>query len=45
MISFSGLNPVDSVIVTADRGYLLWTNPRGSIEVKFKYGRSGEDFK
>ncbi|XP_071799506.1 uncharacterized protein [Asterias amurensis] len=40
----SGLNPVDSVILTADRGYLLWTNPRGSIEVKFKYGRSGEDF-
>ncbi|XP_033638749.1 uncharacterized protein LOC117299334 isoform X1 [Asterias rubens] len=39
-----GLNPVDSVILTADRGYLLWTNPRGSIEVKFKYGRSGEDF-
>ncbi|XP_022083073.1 uncharacterized protein LOC110975170 isoform X1 [Acanthaster planci] len=39
-----GLNPVDSVVLTADRGYLLWINPRGSIEVKFRYGRSGENF-
>ncbi|XP_038071508.1 uncharacterized protein LOC119740313 isoform X1 [Patiria miniata] len=39
-----GLNPVDSVVLTSDRGYLLWINPRGSIEVKFRYGRSGEDF-
>ena len=41
----SGLQHVDTVELTADRGYLLWTNPRGSIEVKFKYGKSGEDFR
>ncbi|XP_006815036.1 uncharacterized protein LOC100373111 [Saccoglossus kowalevskii] len=40
-----GFHPVDLVELTADRGYLLWTNPRGSIEVKFKYGKTGDDFR
>ncbi|XP_070578858.1 sericin-2-like [Ptychodera flava] len=40
-----GFHPVDMVELTADRGYLLWTNARGSIEVKFKYGKTGDDFR
>ncbi|XP_071962506.1 uncharacterized protein [Antedon mediterranea] len=41
----SGFNPCDHVELSADRGYILWTNPRGSIEVRFKYGKTGDDFK
>ncbi|XP_071962507.1 uncharacterized protein [Antedon mediterranea] len=44
-LSVSGFNPCDHVELSADRGYILWTNPRGSIEVRFKYGKTGDDFK
>ncbi|KAJ8045526.1 hypothetical protein HOLleu_08552 [Holothuria leucospilota] len=40
-----GFEPCDTVRLNADRGYLLWVNPRGSVQVKFKYGRTGDDFK
>lgn len=41
----SGFRSCDTCELKADRGYLLWTNPRGSIEVRFKYGTQGDDFK
>ncbi|XP_071491827.1 uncharacterized protein [Diadema antillarum] len=39
-----GFQACDTVELKADRGYLLWTNPRGSFEVRFKYGTQGDDF-
>ncbi|XP_003723451.1 uncharacterized protein LOC100889549 [Strongylocentrotus purpuratus] len=39
-----GFRSCDTCELKADRGYLLWTNPRGSIEVRFKYGTQGDDF-
>ncbi|PIK40035.1 hypothetical protein BSL78_23122 [Apostichopus japonicus] len=41
----SGYDPCETVRLSADRGYLLWVKPRGTVQVKFKYGRTGDDFK
>ncbi|XP_064622406.1 uncharacterized protein LOC135484696 isoform X3 [Lineus longissimus] len=31
-------------VLTADRGYLIWNRPKGTLEVIFSYGERGEDF-
>ncbi|XP_074655951.1 uncharacterized protein LOC141909403 [Tubulanus polymorphus] len=39
----SGLQS-DPALLTKDRGYLLWTNPKGTMEVMFRYGESAQNF-
>ncbi|XP_013420065.1 uncharacterized protein LOC106180594 [Lingula anatina] len=35
---------VDTALLTADRGYLLWTHPKGKMDVVIRYEDTKEDF-